>query len=671
MSLSSIRSKVILFSLSLIVVAVVTVVIAVNILINNAVDENHKASVEQQVQTIEQMLGVFYDALDSNINYFANSEKVQSADSTITSYAKGYDGKSTMAPSRNGGIEQQIYESFDTYAKTHPATMYIYMGTEDGGFVQWPETTTSANYDPRKRPWYPPAFSENGKIIRTDPYTDIVSGAVIVSNARQFKDKNGKPYGVMAIDASSDELARIMEKVKIGKTGYAMMLHKTGLILADPKNKENNLKYIKDTGIENMEAVLKQGHASFETTIDNKIYKVDSFKSEKTDWVVVALIEEGELSAVTSAIQRTVLMITMLILAAAAALTWLVSGRFIRPINMMVASLRDIAEGEGDLTMRLEASSRDEIGEMARCFNTFVQKLQGIISSIGGDAKDLDSSSSALSAISGEVARGVDRMSENSNLIALSAEELSSNMGIVAAAVEESAANIGMVSAASEEMNSTISEIARSMAQTRSTSHEAVERTRNASGKIDELNRSASEIGNVVETINDISEQTNLLALNATIEAARAGTAGKGFAVVAGEIKELARQTAAATLEIKEKIQGIQASTTQTVAEIEKVAEEIGSVNEMIDTVAAAVEEQSSATKEIADNVSRAAHGIQEVTEKISQSSEVSGQISREITEVSRAASAISESSSHIDSRVGEMHLLSGKLKQNVNLFKV
>ena len=668
--MKSIRLKLVIFSLLLILISVIPVVVAVNMLINNTSRDQYLENLAQQVNGIEQMLDVFYDDLDNNINMFASQKQCIQADASITSYAHTQ-SPTPMTPSKNGGIEQEIYEEFANYAASHPGTMYIYLATEDGGYVQWPEVTVHKGYDPRKKGWYPLAKSGNGKIMRTAPYVDGMNGSMITSNVRTFKNEKGAVYGVVAIDVTSDILADVMKGIHIGKTGYAMMLHKKGLILADPKNADNNQKYVKDVGIDKMEQVLEADKAEFDTVIDGTLYQVNSFKSANTDWIVAVFIEKAELSAVSSSMRTMVMGITALVIVLVGLFTAFLSGRVVKPINGMVEGLKDIAQGEGDLTMRLAADTKDEIGEMARWFNTFVEKLQGIIRDIATDSNELDTSSSALLKISHQVSDITDTMTERSNAVASAAEEMSASMHSVASAVEQSSTNIGMVSAATEEMSSTINEIAGNTEQTRATSNAAVQRTQKASEQMAVLSRSAQQIGHVVDTINDISEQTNLLALNATIEAARAGEAGKGFAVVAGEIKDLARQTAEATLEIKEQIQGIQKATGEAVNEMADVTDDITSANEMIDTVAAAVEEQSVTTREIAGNVGQAAQGIQEVTENISQTSSVAHTIAGDINEVHQAVSEVAESSTEIDTSAHGLSQLSSRLKETVNLFKV
>ena len=350
---------------------------------------------------------------------------------------------------------------------------------------------------------------------------------------------------------------------------------------------------------------------------------------------------------------------------------YFINKNVVSPINAVAKSMEDIASGEGDLTKRIEIKNKDEIGIMVGWFNTFIEKLQGIMGNISKNAGTLDQSSAGFLTISERMSEGVRQMAGNSSAVAGAAEEMSSAMSSVAAAAEQSSTNINMVSAAAEEMTSTINEISKNTVKTSVTSNDTVSRAKTASEKISFLSQSAQEIGKVVDTINDISEQTNLLALNATIEAARAGAAGKGFAVVAGEIKSLAQQTAEATLEIKNKIENIQGSTQETVVEIEGITAAIADVNGMIDNVAAAVEEQSLTTREIAQNVDQAARGIGEVTEKVTRSSGVASQIADDIGNVNQSSSGMSATGSQIKENAEKLNELSGRLKFTVDQFKI
>ncbi|MBF0377296.1 MAG: methyl-accepting chemotaxis protein [Desulfamplus sp.] len=343
----------------------------------------------------------------------------------------------------------------------------------------------------------------------------------------------------------------------------------------------------------------------------------------------------------------------------------------IRPINNTVSMLKDIAEGEGDLTKRLNIISKDEIGDMATWFNLFVEKIQSIISDVSGNAKELNSASISLSKISDEMAKGANQTSIKAESVAEAGEEMHSNMSSVAAAMEEASININMVASSSEQISMTIGEVAKNTDNARKITQNAVSLAKSASDQVNKLGMAAKEIGKVVESITDISEQVNLLALNATIEAARAGEAGKGFAVVANEIKDLARQTSDATGQIKIRVEGIQSSTETTVNQIVDISKIVMDINETVSTIAAAVDEQSVTTKEITANISQASTGITEINQNVAQSNIVSGEIAKDISEVTEAADKMSKSSIKVNSSADELSSLASKLTSMVGRFKV
>lgn len=342
-----------------------------------------------------------------------------------------------------------------------------------------------------------------------------------------------------------------------------------------------------------------------------------------------------------------------------------------KPLYKLKVMVMDLVEGDGDLTKRLRVTTKDEIGELAEWFNKFIEIMQNLIKDFGGNVHTLRTSSATMSEIADLMAENSQSVSDKATTVAAATEEMSSNMTMVSNASEQTTTNVTMVAASTEEMNVTFNEITANSEKARQVTLDAVGKAQSASERVNELGSAAAEISKVTEVITEISEQTNLLALNATIEAARAGEAGKGFAVVANEIKELAKQTADATLDIKNKISGIQNSTDGTVTEIGEITQVINEVNDSVTIIATAVKEQDVATREISQNVSQASQGIQEVHESVSQSSSVAGEIASDISDVTASAEEMAASCSQVNDSSAQLSELAEQLNDKVDKFKV
>ena len=244
-------------------------------------------------------------------------------------------------------------------------------------------------------------------------------------------------------------------------------------------------------------------------------------------------------------------------------------------------------------------------------------------------------------------------------------------MTTMAASTEQMSANVKTVSAAIEEVNANVGEMAKSAERAAAAAASAAQLVEASNTQIGGLRDAANEIGKVIEVIQDIAEQTNLLALNATIEAARAGDAGKGFAVVATEVKELAKQTAGATEDIRRRIEGIQGSTGLTVKSMDGISDVIRQVNDLSRIIASAVEEQTVTTKEIAGNVAQTSMAAETVAKGVTESAMASREIARIVVGVDQAARQTAQGASQTKSTGHELSTVAEELRSLVGQFRV
>jgi methyl-accepting chemotaxis protein len=345
-----------------------------------------------------------------------------------------------------------------------------------------------------------------------------------------------------------------------------------------------------------------------------------------------------------------------------------ISFNIAKPLSEAVAGLKDIAEGQRDLTTRLEVGSKDEIGELARWFNTFIENLQGIVKDIAGNAKVLNTSSSDLSNLSSQMASSAEEMTLQSDSVAGAAEEMSANINTIATATEQMSANIQSISSTAEEMSQNVNAVASSIEQMSMTLNDvagsaregsdvasrAMEMSHAALDTMNVLAKAAKDIGEVTALIKRIAEQTNLLALNATIEAASAGDAGKGFAVVANEIKELANQSAQAAEDIAKRIEGVQTNTEEAVKVIADISGVINSMNESSEVITESVEQQKLSANEISGNVHQTSTGINNIASSIAEVAKGANDMARGAAEAAKGVTEVSSNIQEVSRAAGD-----------------
>ena len=486
-----------------------------------------------------------------------------------------------------------------------------------------------------------------------DPRTDNRTAArrVIEENLKLFDER------IEQVSRTRDDQARAMiPAVKEAFAGYQKEMQKTLRLVDGVKDSQ-----ISENADRLREAAMASRGAAEE--LQGKIKAVADRLNDRVE----KLSEEA--ASEYQAASRLMLILSITGVATGLVLGFLVGQHGIaRPIRVVVNLLQALASGSFNIDIA-GTDRRDEVGDVAR--TALVFKENGL-AKIRMEAEQKEAEQRAIAVrkqdmikladeFEGAVGEIIDTVSSASTELEASAGTLTSTAErsqqlttVVAAASEEASTNVQSVASATEQMASSVNEISRQVQTSASIANEAVAQARKTNDRVSELAKAASRIGDVVELINTIAGQTNLLALNATIEAARAGEAGRGFAVVAAEVKALAEQTAKATGEISQQINGIQSATQESVGAIKEIGDTIGRMSEIASTIAAAVEEQGAATQEISRNVQQAALGTQQVSSNITDVQRGSTETGSASSQVLSAAQSLSRDSNRLKLEVGK-----------------
>ncbi|EMB21575.1 hypothetical protein HMPREF9723_01348 [Treponema denticola OTK] len=510
-----------------------------------------------------------------------------------------------------------------------------------------------ANVDDRE--WFKAA--RNGKAFLSEPLFSKTTQKLIQVIAVPIYDDNHQIIGVLSADFDGSWLSEQIKDIVVGKTGNCYIMGDTTNIVADKdielvRNQVSIIELAKtDKELASCADFLEYVWDTDESEVGYYTYKGESYIAsfatmKTTGWSVIIRAPVNEFMGAVNTLRRSVFGIGTVVISIALVIVFFVALALIKPITAIVSALKDIAEGEGDLTVRLPVHGNDEITDLSEYFNQTISKIGSSIKQVGLNSIDMENIGNELASNMTETASAVHEISANINGVkqqaltqaasvtetAATIEEIVRTIKQLNGSIENQAASVAESSASIEQMVANIASITQTLGKTddviktlasaTADGKETISGANSVTQKITEESGSLLEASSVIQ---HIASQTNLLAMNAAIEAAHAGEAGKGFAVVADEIRKLAEESSAqgktitATLKaLSGEIEALSTSSKTVEEKFNAIFNLAEQVKSMSDTLTEAMHEQEKGSKEVLSAIK----GINTVTVEVQSGSE-------------------------------------------------